>query len=149
MQLYVTFVEHVTSVDAAGVAVDHAGETGDSVYTGVYSMPRWRGSFVTSYSNGPFRITGMARYVGGGKFNVLWTDADIDDNSIKGRTYFDLAVQYDIVPREDGRKLQVYGVVQNLLNRDPPIIPSQVLPTNAVFYDMIGRTYKIGIRFSF
>lgn len=41
-------------------------------------------------------------------------------------------------------------MVNNLLKPDPPNnIPSSFGPTNNVLYDVIGRYYRAGARFSF
>jgi hypothetical protein len=39
-------------------------------------------------------------------------------------------------------------VINNLFDRDPPIIPSTTLltQTNGTNYDVVGRFYKIGVR---
>jgi iron complex outermembrane receptor protein len=51
------------------------------------------------------------------------------------------------------RQLQVYGVVSNLFDRDPPLAVGNAANnnggTNAVFFDTQGRTYRLGVRVAF
>ena len=41
-------------------------------------------------------------------------------------------------------------LINNLFDQDPPNdIPSSFGPTNNVLYDVVGRSFKIGVRFGF
>ena len=50
---------------------------------------------------------------------------------------------------------EFFGVVDNLFDRDPPIVPSLsssavlLVPTNYTLYDTIGREFRAGVRFAF
>jgi len=73
----------------------------------------------------------------------------INDNYIASEFYLNLNAQVDIV-NEGKRKLQLFGVVNNLLDNDPPNdTPSSFGATNPVLYDVVGRSYKIGVRFAY
>jgi outer membrane receptor protein involved in Fe transport len=84
------------------------------------------------------------RWIGPGKFRTDWNETDLDDNSIPHRTYFNLSGDFDV-----NDNVQVYGVVANLFDQDPPIAPNIAWPTNPQYYDMIGRTYKVGVRLKY
>jgi iron complex outermembrane recepter protein len=43
----------------------------------------------------------------------------------------------------------VYAGVQNLMNRDPPVAPSNQGSTNNILFDTLGRTYRLGVRAGF
>jgi outer membrane receptor protein involved in Fe transport len=45
--------------------------------------------------------------------------------------------------------VQLFGAINNLFDKDPPVAPSSFGPTNNVLYDVIGRTYRVGVRFSY
>jgi outer membrane receptor protein involved in Fe transport len=62
-------------------------------------------------------------------------------------SYVNLSGQYDLIESAGGT-LQLFGVVNNLFDRDPPPFAGNN-PTNASLYDLIGRTYKLGVRFGF
>ena len=53
----------------------------------------------------------------------------------------------------EGRKLEPFLTINNLLDRAPPLIPGTVpgvnLPTNIAVYDFVGRAYTAGVRFKF
>src|SRR5690606_6440593 len=73
----------------------------------------------------------------------------VTDNSVDSRVYLSWSGSYDF-PRADGRALQVFWVVNNLLDRDPPVAPGgNLYPTNPVFFDTIGRRFRAGVRFAF
>ena len=64
--------------------------------------------------------------------------------------YFDAAVNYKIM--DDS--ITLYAVVQNLLNRDPPLISAN--NQNGWYggfdndnYDRIGRMFRAGLRFTY
>lgn len=53
-----------------------------------------------------------------------------------------------------GVKFTVFGTINNLLDTAPPMIPSGAIgfanetSTNPAFYDVIGRAFKVGVRFA-
>lgn len=61
--------------------------------------------------------------------------------------YYTLSAQYDLID-EPGRKLQLFGVVNNVLDKDPPLVAG-VLFTGGSPYDTIGRSFRAGARFQF
>ena len=61
--------------------------------------------------------------------------------------YYSLNAQYDLIT-EPGRRLQVFGVVNNLLDKDPPILGGATFSGGSP-YDTIGRAFKAGIRFQY
>jgi outer membrane receptor protein involved in Fe transport len=83
-----------------------------------------------------------------GPENKLYNPANpntINVNQVKQRVYFTLSGSYDIVKNDDGRKLQAFFVVSNLLDKDPPIYAG--IGNGNQFYDAYGRTYRVGVRF--
>ncbi len=146
LQLYGTYVDKMVVNDGTGI-VDYAGEVG-SPARGAYGLPRWRSSLLATYETGPLQVTGTVRYVGGGNYSNVFTSAQINNNDVKSATYADLAAQYDLV-RGDARNVTLYAIVQNLFDKDPPVVPTLTSSTNPVIYDVIGRTYRAGVRFRF
>jgi outer membrane receptor protein involved in Fe transport len=47
------------------------------------------------------------------------------------------------------RTMQLFGSISNLANSEPPSVPGSTYPSNPVYFDMIGRVYKVGVRFDF
>jgi outer membrane receptor protein involved in Fe transport len=67
----------------------------------------------------------------------------INQNVFPAAITFNLHLAYDVIQEPDGRDLQVYFNVDNLLDKDPPIIWSFV--SN---YDVVGRFFKLGVRYT-
>lgn len=117
--------------------------------------PEWRWLITGSYRLGPSTTTVNARYVGKGVVNneAPGSAFSIDQNNIPSRTYIDLNQSFDVTAL--GVQGQIYGQVQNLFDKDPPPIPSQAgtayasSGTDASYYDLIGRTWRVGFRFRF
>jgi iron complex outermembrane receptor protein len=61
---------------------------------------------------------------------------------------FNLSGSYDFEMR-DADSVQVYALVTNVLDRDPPISPTGVGGANAIFFDTLGRSYRVGVRMKF
>lgn len=124
-----------------GVVIDRAGELGPS---NAYSMARFRGTASVGYQLGGMFTEARVRYVSDGRYDNTWTTGvHVNDNHIPGAAYVDLSASYRLSDR-----LEIFGVVANLFDRDPPPAPGAVgYPTNPVYFDMIGTTYRIGVRY--
>ena len=48
-----------------------------------------------------------------------------------------------------GNDMQLWGSVNNITDEDPPLFGSATGGTNAIFYNTIGREYRVGIRMDF
>jgi len=71
-----------------------------------------------------------------------------NNNRIPAYTYVNFNTQYDII-KDGGRNVQLFAAINNLFDKDPPAAPSSFGPTNNVLYDVLGRTYRVGVRFSY
>ena len=58
-------------------------------------------------------------------------------------TYFSLGASYDVTDQ-----FEVYGVVDNLFDRDPPAGAFWILQANNP-YDPVGRYFRVGLRTQF
>jgi iron complex outermembrane recepter protein len=155
-----------------GVGTNYAGQVGSGGVDDSASFseaPNWQSNATLSYSLGGFRATLQARYVGSAKLYVdligpddpRYTPALVADTSTAGNksinrntigsyTNFNLSGSYEFDAWSDA-KVEVFAVVRNLFDRKPGIAPpippgGGYTPTNAVFYDMIGRMFQIGAR---
>ncbi len=59
--------------------------------------------------------------------------------------YFDTQLGYDLV-KGDGKLLHLYLNINNLFDKQPPIV---ALPLSGGPYDLIGRAFKLGVRFNY
>ena len=58
---------------------------------------------------------------------------------------FNTSFHYDFIA-EEGKRLQAYLNIDNVLNKQPPIIAISISGSP---YDLIGRSFKIGMRFNY
>jgi hypothetical protein len=70
--------------------------------------------------------------------------------SVDVRSYLAWSGASDFQPAGSDTEIQFFCTVQNLLDKDPPIAPGgNNYPPNPVFFDTIGRRYRVGVRFGF
>jgi iron complex outermembrane recepter protein len=127
--------------------------TSVGVNSGVVGLPRYRLLADLGYSVGPATGTLTVRSVSSGVYDsTLAQGINISDNHIAGATFLDLYLGCNLpFSRLPG---QVYLKVENLLNRDPPLVagygsqPYVQYGANPSLYDVLGRTFRIGWRFS-
>jgi len=124
---------------------------------------KWNANLSATYLKGAFSTTLQAHYVGKGKKDYLGvdpTDGDwyvkapsnyvrYDDNSVGSYTVFGLNANYRFEGVLGAKTFDVWGNVSNLFDRDPPLMGGGSGGTQPIFYDTIGRYYKVGIRASF
>jgi outer membrane receptor protein involved in Fe transport len=126
---------------------------------GATSLPADAITGILTYSAGPFHMSMAARHIGKGVNNATWNQPlqrpHVADNTIGSVTYLNLEGGY-AWDRAGGR-LELYVDVQNVFDRDPPMIPqlfdntlAQAINnggTNPGLYDMLGRRFTLGVRF--
>jgi outer membrane receptor protein involved in Fe transport len=151
-------------IDAGhGLVFNYAGQSGPTgAFGGFNTSPYWQGNGYFTYSNGPFSGTVQLRYVGAGRFTTAspaggqaitpgspgYTSTNvnsINENSVPSEWYVNLATSYDIT-----HNVTVFANVNNLFNQAPPVAPGgNGYPTNPVYFDTYGLTWKVGARFRF
>lgn len=131
-----------TTID--GVTIDTAGQPTEQETGGV---PHWRMNLTAGYEIGRTTVTAEERWVEGGVYDSTYVQGiDINNNKIASRFYTDISAQYQL--RDS---ITVYAKINNLFNIFPPIIPNSLTePYSSVspFYDVLGRTFAIGFRWS-
>jgi outer membrane receptor protein involved in Fe transport len=155
-----------SSTNLFGQVTDQVGVTGSGA-----GIPDWLFNLYTTYSNGPVSMTLTTRYIPSGLFAANYIGPDdsryatlasvgsqvtldgilkspINDNTVAGAVYFNLNGSYTFHDA-DGRKLQAFGSVNNLLDKVPPAAPSTQYPTNPVYFDQLGRYFRVGVRFTY
>ena len=158
-----THVAHLTTTDVVG-PIDRAGMTGFPI-SQVSGVPKWQLDGVVGYSDELFALNMQVRWIQSGKYDVTLVGPDdpryepflsdpanvgktINDNTVPGRVYFNLAAQYNILRGENDRNLQVFGSINNLFDRDPPLAPG-ANGMNPVYFDQLGRYFRAGFRFRY
>jgi outer membrane receptor protein involved in Fe transport len=116
------------------------------------TIPHWRANTSASYSTHQWTFHLAGNYVGGVVYNNAYAADQINQREFSGRLYLNAAVQYE-VPTTTGR-IQLFADVDNVFDRDPPIIPGTVIyygqeVTRPALYDQIGRQFTVGVRVKF
>jgi len=154
LTLLANFVNSLTLVDPAG-ETNRAGQNG--VRTGtVPGVPDYVIDGMLNWTVSDFKLTAHGRYIPSGIFwtnfvgpDSIWYDVtslqSVSNNYVPARAYFDLSAQYTLKVGE-GREFQLFGTINNLFDKDPPIMPGAGGGTNQILYDPVGRSFRIGIR---
>jgi outer membrane receptor protein involved in Fe transport len=116
------------------------------------SIPKWRWNASLSFDAEKYSLTATARGFSSGVYDNTWRSGiEIDDNHLPGATYVDLSGQYRIRDDDNG-KIVAFFTVENLFDKDPAVVAGSALSslqTNPILYDVIGRNYRVGVRFQF
>ena len=146
---------------------NYAGQTGPvGAFADFNTLPRWQGNAFLTYKNGPVTAVLQARVIGSGTYAAVDSNTNlpllvpgepgyasikpntINNNSVASATYCNLSINYTLpFFNENARSLQVFGTLVNIFNRDPPVAPGgNGYPTNPVYFDTYGRTWRVGVR---
>ncbi|AEG48674.1 TonB-dependent receptor [Sphingobium chlorophenolicum L-1] len=152
-RLYLNYLDRFDAQQYATAPVAHYA--GVSVVTSnPAGFPRWRGNLTVDYSNGPFGITLGEQYIGKMRLDIPGgaTPIQFVNPKVKPVWYTDLTLRYTI-PHGDGGNFEFFTTVNNLFDKDPPLIPGTVPgvnpPTNIAVYDIVGRAFTAGVRVKF
>jgi len=116
------------------------------------ATPHWKFLTIQSYDTDKWSLLVQERWFSDGKFNNNYIECQsscpvstpqhptINNNRIKGSFYVDIGGSYKITP-----KVAAYFKVDNLFNQSPPYLPGFPSPS---LYDILGRVYRVGVRFS-
>ncbi len=127
-------------VDNGVVKINGAGYVGSQA---VFLVPKWRGTLTANYESDRFGADIRGRYIDSSGFAPDTVLANVQHNRIKARTYFDLGAR-TYIPFGDGNRMTVYGSIQNLFDRKPPLAA-----VSSPYYDLIGRYFTFGVRANF
>ena len=135
--------------------------TATSDNAGIGGTPKWRGIVSADYTTGPYSITAQTRWYGTSKISQTANTGNLataatanlyptDRFEIPLWAYVDLRGNY-----KWNDNMSVYGAVDNVLNTPPaltPLLSNNVIhsvPTNQTTYDLLGRQFRVGIRFNY
>ncbi len=128
-----------------------------SAGTNTGNTPHWKLLLIESWDTDNFDITLQERWFSDGvigrQYIVCSTGCPVstsnnptlDNNSMSGALYIDIGGSYNITDN-----VKAYFKVDNLFDHDPTAAPqtNTGLDTNPALYDMAGRLYRVGVRFS-
>ena len=102
-----------------------------------------------AYQTEKYGVFTNVRYVGAGKYNVRWGPEQLsdEDNNIGAVVYVDVSGRYKL--RDE---LELYAGINNLFDNSPPVAPLDFISpqvTNPAHYDIVGRSFYMGVRAQF
>ena len=137
--------------NAAGQPVRELVGTADFAQAAVtIPLPQWRGVVDVGYTNGGLTAGVQERYIG--SFDRSHVQV-YEKNRVPAVFYTDLNLSYSFDALSG--KLEVFGVVNNLFDKKPPLTPTvQAAPgLNPPYYvntyDLIGRYVTLGVRLKY
>jgi iron complex outermembrane receptor protein len=140
-----------------GPPVEEAGQNTGS------SPPSWLYRLSATFTNDPVSFTLTGRGISSGVYSNAYVECTtncpistsenrtINNNRIAGAFYVDANLSYDLSVA--GEESQLFFNVNNLFNKDPAVVASgpdgsspSIPATNQALYDLLGRTFRIGLR---
>jgi outer membrane receptor protein involved in Fe transport len=150
-RLFGTYLLESSTTNFAGVKTDNTGSLPAQLFTK-------KANLSLGYMNGPFSWNINGRYNNGGTTNLNWNVADangtvatwnVSDNRTGGSVYWDTRLAYRL-ELGGGGDIEIFGNVQNLFDRDPPLVLLQGIGLQTSGgYDQIGRRYVAGVNVRF
>jgi outer membrane receptor protein involved in Fe transport len=149
-------IENTKDSGATGVAIiDVAGMNASD------APPKWKYQFTAQYSLDPITVGFTLRGISEGKYNSNWITCTTacpvstanyittDTNYLPSAWYLDINSRYNI-----SENFEAFFNVKNVFNLDPPVFypgPGgnawQTVPAPLRNYDILGRVYRVGVRF--
>lgn len=116
--------------------------------SGLFGSPKWKGAVLTSYSNGPWTLNWNLRHVSPMRPGSHVTADLYDVHQTDHVFYSDFYAGYDV-----NEQVSVFGGLRNAFDEAPPRLPgAEAGGANFEFgyqagvYDVIGRTFYVGLR---
>jgi iron complex outermembrane receptor protein len=142
-RFFANYLDEVSFQFAGAPVLNLAGEL---------DYPEWLATGSFTYNRGPFGMTLQTRYRDATIRDVDWVQGiDIEDNTVASRSYTNLNLSYDF--EWNNTTAQAYFYVGNLFDEDPPLLAGGVggtsaraSYTNEGIFDVLGRTYTLGIQ---
>jgi outer membrane receptor protein involved in Fe transport len=137
------------STETPLLKIDRSGQNVSAV-SGSSMIPRWIANYQLTYDVGRFTGTVQLRYTSPGvieRTSITGTPTERLNNKMSSQTLTNLSAQYRVLAR-DGRRLELYGAINNVFNKGPPA-PVYSIANYTLFYDAIGTSFRGGLRFSY
>ncbi len=149
-RLFGTYLMESSTTNYAGVKTDNTGAIAPQ-------NNEKRMNLSLGYMRGGFSWNVSGRYDDGGinsVFNNIETNGvvatwNVADNTTGASVYWDTRLGYRFTTG-GGVEAEVFGNVQNLFDRDPPLVSTlQGIGQTAGNYDLVGRRYVMGVNLRF
>ena len=135
--------------------------TATSDSAGIGGNPKWKGILSADYTTGPMSVTVQSRWYGTSKISQTANTGNLatastanlyptDKFEVPFWAYLDIRGNY-----KWNNNISFYGAIDNALNTPPALTPFtsntviHSLPTNSSSYDLLGRQFRLGVRFNY
>ena len=122
------------------------------------AIPRWKGHLAQSWDNDTLSVSLTERWVSAGTYSNEYIECQtgcpvstpqhqtIFDKHMDGAFYWDIGASYKF-----SKNLSGFVKVDNVADTDPVAAPQNNLSfgVNPALYDVLGRTYRAGLRYTF
>jgi hypothetical protein len=171
-------MDQIFAANANSPSVNIVGQTGtaNSFLSDNQPTAKWTGSLTGTYAQGPWAFTGQMRFVSSGIMDYNAPNGIVVSNvgtgagtgavpsvyrynvtTVPSYEIFTLSGQYTFGNLGAVSNLQIFGVVENLLDKRPPFASGTGAfgvnngngGTNPIFFDALGRMYRVGLRMNF
>jgi len=161
-------IDQIFQSSPTAAPINIVGQTGtaNSFLSDNQPTAKWTGSLTGTYTKGAWSATGQMRAFSGGIMDYNAPDGTTfttppvtryDVTKVPSYAIFSLSSQYTFSDLGGVDTLQVYGVVDNLLDKQPPFASGAGAfglsngngGTNPTFYDALGRMFRVGVRMTF
>jgi iron complex outermembrane recepter protein len=122
-------------------------------FAGVLGRPKWSATGTITYNVGPVSMRWQQRYIDSQIQTRTWVEGvDVDNNRVPSATFTNVRLGY--THDTDQGSWTASLNINNLFDRDPPIIPSfgqrgVGAQTSNSMFDLLGRRYTAGLRYRY
>ena len=153
----------VVDAGLGAAPVNFAGQSGPTAaFGGFNASPKWQANAFATYSTGPFTGGVQLRYIGPGRFETIDSSGNlvkgpgdpgyattyigsINNNHVDSAVYVNLNASYKLP--FDNNAFEIFGSINNVFDKKPPVAPGgNGYPTNPVYFDTYGTSWKLGMR---
>jgi outer membrane receptor protein involved in Fe transport len=138
--------------------------SGTNDNAGTAGTPKWKGLLSADYTTGPSSFTVQTRWYGTSKNTNTANTGNLSSSTLANLydpahfevpfvAYLDLRASY-----KWNDNIQFYGAVDNAINTPPPLVAitsgnvqaqGSLTATNNTTYDLLGRAFRLGVRFNY
>ena len=152
------YIENTVATGVPGFTpLNSVGTLG--VGTGTQSItPKWIYRVSAAYDTNDYTLTAVARGVGNGRYDATGVECSTgscpvstnqfptyEENSIGGATYIDANVTFKF-DAFGGKNGEFFINVTNVFDADPILLPETGLAANSTYSDLLGRSFRVGVR---
>jgi len=127
-----------------GAFLDYAGSVGGTATFQPGSLPEWKAATQLSYRLGGVEIGGRWRFLDAMRSVQRVVNPNATTPGTRAYSLFDLFASVRV-----GRDFEWRIGVNNLADRDPPVVGGVAGTTEASTYDVLGRRFYVSARFNF